>query len=202
MHERTLIVVKPDAVKRALVGKIFQRFEDVGLKLLACKMIRPTREEIDSNYPHTEEWYKGMGEKVLANIKDSELDAMTELGTEDPLKLGRMIGEKIVDYWLEGPVIASVWGGNHAIKVARKIRGFTVPALADAGTILGDYSSDSSTRALKEGRTGRTFIHASGDQDEAKREIEHWFGKDAQLFEDYDRVDHLATFIQNVWNEQ
>lgn len=202
MYERTLIVIKPDAVKRALVGKIFQRFEDVGLKLLACKMIRPTREQILSNYPHTKEWYRGMGDKVLQNIKESDLDPVTELGTDDTLVLGKMIGEKIVDYWLEGPVIASVWGGNHAIKVARKIRGFTVPALADAGTILGDYSSDSSTRALKEGRTGKTFIHASGDKNEAEAEIKHWFGESAKLLEEYDRVDHLATFIQNTWNEQ
>ena len=42
--ERTLVLLKPDAVQRGLVGRIIQRFEDVGLKIVATKMIWPTKE--------------------------------------------------------------------------------------------------------------------------------------------------------------
>lgn len=37
--ERTFIMVKPDGVQRGLVGKIIQRFEDKGFKLVAMKMV-------------------------------------------------------------------------------------------------------------------------------------------------------------------
>ena len=37
--ERTLIILKPDAVKRGLVGKVIETFENVGLKLMAAKML-------------------------------------------------------------------------------------------------------------------------------------------------------------------
>lgn len=38
-HERTLILLKPDAIQRALIGKIIQRFEDKGFKIIAMKFI-------------------------------------------------------------------------------------------------------------------------------------------------------------------
>jgi len=37
--ERTFIMVKPDGVQRGLVGKIIQRFEEKGFKLVAMKML-------------------------------------------------------------------------------------------------------------------------------------------------------------------
>ena len=37
--ERTFIMIKPDGVQRGLVGKIIQRFEDKGFKLVAMKML-------------------------------------------------------------------------------------------------------------------------------------------------------------------
>ncbi len=39
MIESTLVLVKPDGVERALVGRIIQRFEDVGLKMIGMKMV-------------------------------------------------------------------------------------------------------------------------------------------------------------------
>ena len=40
--ERTLIVFKPDAVQRGIVGEILQRFERVGLKIVGVKMTSPS----------------------------------------------------------------------------------------------------------------------------------------------------------------
>jgi hypothetical protein len=48
--EITYIMVKPDGVQRNLVGKIVQRFEDKGYKLIAMKMMRPTREQFEVHY--------------------------------------------------------------------------------------------------------------------------------------------------------
>ena len=39
MIERTLVLLKPDAVQRALIGKVIQRFENVGLKIVGMKMV-------------------------------------------------------------------------------------------------------------------------------------------------------------------
>lgn len=48
--ERTLILVKPDGVRRGLTGEIISRFERKGLKIVAMKMIRVTPELSDRHY--------------------------------------------------------------------------------------------------------------------------------------------------------
>ena len=51
--ERTLVIFKPDAVHRRLVGRILTRFEDKGLKIVALKMCRLTKELAERQYaPH------------------------------------------------------------------------------------------------------------------------------------------------------
>ena len=42
--ERTLVILKPDAVQRGIVGEILQRFERVGLKIVGMKMVSPDQE--------------------------------------------------------------------------------------------------------------------------------------------------------------
>jgi nucleoside-diphosphate kinase len=48
--ERTLIILKPDAVKRGLVGEIITRFERKGLKIIAMKMAQLDREILEKHY--------------------------------------------------------------------------------------------------------------------------------------------------------
>jgi nucleoside-diphosphate kinase len=48
--ERTFIAIKPDGVQRGLIGEIVKRFEDKGYKLVAIKMIRPTKEFAEKHY--------------------------------------------------------------------------------------------------------------------------------------------------------
>ena len=48
--ERTFIMVKPDGVKRSLVGEIIRRFENKGLKLVGLKMILPDRQLAEAHY--------------------------------------------------------------------------------------------------------------------------------------------------------
>ncbi|MEJ2693882.1 MAG: nucleoside-diphosphate kinase [Candidatus Thiodiazotropha sp.] len=48
--ERTFSIVKPDAVAKNVIGKIYSRFEDAGLKILAAKMLHLTREQAGEFY--------------------------------------------------------------------------------------------------------------------------------------------------------
>ncbi|MCX6800519.1 MAG: nucleoside-diphosphate kinase [Candidatus Falkowbacteria bacterium] len=51
-HEKTLIIIKPDALNRALVGEIIKRFEQKGLKIVGMKMIRLTEDIVKEHYSH------------------------------------------------------------------------------------------------------------------------------------------------------
>lgn len=50
MSDKTLIVIKPDAVSRGLVGEILSRFEKKGFRIVALKLVRLTREEANEFY--------------------------------------------------------------------------------------------------------------------------------------------------------
>ena len=190
MTEKTLIIIKPDAVKRALIGKIIETFENACLKLMAAKMIKPSQDVIKNHYPGTPDWIREMGEKTLASFKQSGANVKEKMGTEDPNKLGQFVYERLIKYWMEGPLVVMVWQGPDAIAIARKLRGHTIPLLAQSGTLHSDYSFDSSTLSSSLDRVVKTFVHASGNREEAEREIKYWF-KDAE-FKNYEReVDQL-----------
>ncbi len=190
MIERTLIILKPDCVKRGLVGKVIEIFETVGLKLMAAKMLKPSVDVIKNHYSGTPEWIKEMGEKTIASFKQSGGDIAKTFKTQDPAQLGKFIYDRLIKYWMEGPIVVMVWSGPNAVVVARKLRGHTIPALAVPGTLLAQYSFDSSTLSSSLDRVVKTFIHASGSVEEAEREIKYWF-KD-EKFKEYEReVDEL-----------
>lgn len=48
--EQTFSIVKPDAVSKNLIGKIYQRFEDAGLSIIASRMVHLTREQAGEFY--------------------------------------------------------------------------------------------------------------------------------------------------------
>lgn len=195
MIERTLIIIKPDAVKRGLVGKIIETFENVGLKLMTAKMLRPDKEVIKNHYPGTTRWLKEMGGKTLASFKQSGDDVKKTFGTDNPAELGKFVYERLIKYWMEGPIIVMVWQGPNAITVARKLRGHTIPALADPGTLHAQFSFDSSPLSASLDRVVKTFVHASGSTDEAKREIDYWFGE--QDFKSYEREVDLLYLLSS-----
>ena len=66
MIEKTLVLIKPDGVQRALVGEILQRFEKVGLKIVAMKMVHVDKEFSKEHYAeHVEKpFYSGL-EKMI-----------------------------------------------------------------------------------------------------------------------------------------
>lgn len=50
--EKTLIIIKPDAIQRGLVGEVTRRFERKGLKLVGMKMIRLSEALLTDHYAH------------------------------------------------------------------------------------------------------------------------------------------------------
>ena len=77
----------------------------------------------------------------------------------------------------EGPVIAMALEGVHAVELVRKMVGGTEPKSAAPGTIRGDYAHVSYEYADKKGIAIKNLIHASGNKEEAKIEIDLWFDK-------------------------
>lgn len=186
ISEKTLLIVKPDAVKRGLIGTIIETIEKTGLKLLAAKMVKPDAEVIKNHYPGTETWIREMGEKTLASFKQSNLDVEKAMGTDDPYELGSFVYERLIQYWQEGPIVVMVFAGPNAVSICRKLRGHTIPLLAEPGTLHARFSYDSSPLSASLNRVVKTFVHASGSVEEAQREIEYWFGKNYPLV-DYER---------------
>lgn len=172
MIERTLVLIKPDSVKRGLIGKIIQRFEDTGLKIAAMKMISANEDLAQNHYKLDEQWAKNVYDKTLiAYQKEGKT-----LHYKDHLDLGRTIQRWNMEFLTEGPVIALVIQGPHAIELVRKMVGSTEPRQATPGTIRGDFASiDSYMIADFEQRVLRNLIHASDSKETAAREIELWF---------------------------
>jgi nucleoside-diphosphate kinase len=190
--ERTVLLVKPDGVKRGLIGEVIKRLEQRGLKIIALKMIQATEEHARAHYPGTDKWLRGMGEKTLENYAKYGKDPIKEAGTADPLELGKIIYGWNTDFLTSGPVVAVLISGVHAIDMVRKIVGTTLPSKADMGTIRGDYSVDSPTLANIEKRAIHNVVHASGDPEEAAHEIEHWFNPEE--IHDYKRAEQDVMF--------
>lgn len=186
------MLVKPDGVKRGLVGECVKRIEQRGLKVIALKMIRADEKTARGHYPGTDEWLRGMGDKTLESYAKYGKDAARELGTDDPLKIGKMIYQWNTDLLTSGPMVAMVISGIHAIDMARKIVGRTLPAFADMGTIRGDFSVDSPVLANEARRAIRNIVHASGDAAEAAHEIRHWFSPSE--IHDYKRAEEDIMF--------
>ena len=145
MIERTLVLLKPDAVQRGLIGRVTQRFEDAGFKIIGMKMAWINKEFAKKHYFDVAE---RRGEAVL---------------------------KKNVDFLTMGPVIAMVIEGVSAIENVRKIVGPTESKAAPPGTIRGDFSHLSYAYADEKEKAVMNIIHASGSKKDAEYEIPLWF---------------------------
>jgi nucleoside-diphosphate kinase len=146
--EQTLVVLKPDAVQRGLVGEIISRFERTGLKIVGAKMVWPSAE-------HFHKHYEGIG--TLISRRGEDIYNVT---------LAAMI---------EAPVFAFVFEGIDAVEYVRKMVGATDPKDSAPGTIRGDFTHISRAYAVENGMTLPNIIHASADATEAAQEIPLWF---------------------------
>ncbi len=189
--ERSLVLVKPDGVKRGLIGEIISRFEKAQLKVVAMKMVWVDKELVAQHYPDSRvELLTGIGEKTLKTYSEYNKDPKVELGTDDPLEIGKIVNLWNMELLSAGPVVAIVIEGNHAVDNIRRIVGPTLPVFAPPGTIRGDYSVDSPVAANEQKRSVKNLIHASGNQEEAAYEIALWF--ENKEIHDYKRSDEMV----------
>jgi len=172
--EKTFVIIKPDGIQRSLIGEIIGRFERIGLKLIAMKMCLPTPEIARKHYTLDPEWVRKTGQKNIDNYKSRGLVPETE----NPIEIGSKVLNTLEKYLSSGPVVTMVWQGAHAVSIVRKMVGSTEPLSSDVGTIRGDFVLDSYRMSDQDNRSIRNLIHASGNVEEAKSEINLWFSKD------------------------
>lgn len=190
-NEQTLVILKPDAVARGIVGEIIHRFERVGLKIVAMKMIFATQEQLEDHYFKDDEWLIKKGQGI---IKNKGYPA-----NYDPKKAGREIVDGLIDDMRLLPVIAMVLEGHNSVNVVRKLLGPTNVEEAMPGTIRGDFSHDTYALANVSDRPIITIVHASGDLADAEKEIKIWF-KPEELH-NYEKIDtHLHYRKGNLKN--
>lgn len=179
MIERTLVLLKPDAVQRSLIGKIISFFESNGLTLIGMKLVNVDPELAKKHYTDSEAQLAGMGNKTLSATGVEKSHEV--FGTTDPKKIGLMLVEWSRSFIQTVPVVALVLEGESAIAHVRKIVGFTDPTRAEKGTVRGDLGIDSIARANLEKRATENLVHASGSVEEAVMEINLWF-KNNEIF--------------------
>jgi nucleoside-diphosphate kinase len=175
MIERTLVIAKPDAYRRGLIGALISRFERSGLELVQLRVSRDENFITESHYPRSDDWLAIVGGKTLADHQELGLSVKEKFGTEDPVEIGRSVRAWLVDFLQSGPLVPMILSGNRAVESVRKADGATLPVAASPGTIRGDFSTDSTDLAAAESRPVQNLIHASGDIEEAEREISLWF---------------------------
>ncbi len=191
-EEMTVVLIKPDGVKRGLTGEIIARIEQRGLKVISLGMIEPTRKHLDDHYPKDKVWINRLGEKTMSTYTKYGIDPKGQLGTSDTMKIGQMVREWLLDFMTSGPLIKMVVKGIHAVDMVRKLSGNTLPNLAEMGTIRGDFSVDSPASANRDKRAVHNIVHASETPVEADNEIKLWFTKDE--IHDYKRSDEDIMF--------
>lgn len=147
MHiERTLVLLKPDAIVRAVSGEIITRFERAGLKIVGLKMQWVDKDFAKKHY------------------------------TEDlAARRGEHVRNVMVEFLTTGPIVAMCLEGVNAVEVVRKMIGSTEPKAALPGTIRGDYGHMSYAHADAKQIAVKNIIHASGDQKDAAYEVPLWF---------------------------
>ncbi len=178
--ERTFVILKPDTIQRGLVGEIIQRFERIGLKIVALKMHVADEKKLWEHYNKDDAWFLKKGLKIVENRKGLGLPVEKEA-----IEYGRDIIGVVVKYMRAGPVVSLVLEGNQAANVVKRIVGGTEPTTADSGTIRGDFAIDSYYLCDVDGSRGlRNLVHCTDLADgegAAEREIGIWFTEEEMV---------------------
>lgn len=167
MIQQTLIIIKPDGVKGGFTNEIIRRYETVGLKVVKRKDMMAPLNIVEKHYPMDSSYLRSIGEKTIAagqQVKSAE-------------DQGRKVVTWLRKFITSGPIVVMILEGEDAVALARKVTGFTDPATAEKGTIRGDLGTDNILDANREERPVWNLIHASGSEEEAKKEIRLWFGE-------------------------
>jgi len=144
--QRTLVLLKPDAIHRGIVGEILRRFERIGAKMVGMKMLVSDKDTASKHY--TEDLARRRGERVR---------------------------EMMIKMLTSGPIIAVVYEGVEIVEIIRKLVGTTEPKASPPGTIRGDFTHVSYGYADAKQISIMNLIHASTSPEEAEAEITVWF---------------------------
>lgn len=134
MIEETLVLIKPDAVRKKHIGDIIKIYEANDLEIMAMRMLTMTKELAAKHYVE---------------------------------HLDRPYYSDLEGFMTSGPIVAMILKGEDAIKRVREINGKTNPKDAAEGTIRKLYAENGS----------RNAVHASDSPENAKREINIFFGE-------------------------
>ncbi|MBO6178165.1 MAG: nucleoside-diphosphate kinase [Selenomonadaceae bacterium] len=132
--EETLVLIKPDAVRKKHIGDIIKIYEANDLEIMAMRMLTMTKELAAKHYVE---------------------------------HLDRPYYSDLEGFMTSGPIVAMILKGEDAIKRVREINGKTNPKDAAEGTIRKLYAENGS----------RNAVHASDSPENAKREINIFFGE-------------------------
>lgn len=168
--EQTLVILKPDAIQRSLMGTIVSRIENTGLKFVAMKMLLPVADQCWKHYNKDDEWFMKKGTRIVDDRKAQGLPIEKEA-----MEYGKDIIKSNVDFFTSGPVLAFIVEGNQSVAIVKKLVGGTEPTTSDVGTIRGDLTVDSYALSSIDNRAVRNLVHCSDSPEEALREIPIWF---------------------------
>ena len=146
MIERTLVLLKPDALQRGIVGEVITRFERVGATMVGLKLL--VSEQDTAKLHYTDDLAKRRGEAIRS---------------------------RMIEMLTSGPIVALCLEGVEIVEVVRKMVGATEPKAAAPGTIRGDYAHVSYKHADEKGIGVFNLIHASDAPETAATEIAVWF---------------------------
>lgn len=119
--ETTLVIIKPDALQKGVMGAVLTRVEELKLEFLAAKVVRPTREMVEEHYRHIR------GRPFFQETVDH--------------MLGKLHG---VPY-----VLAFILRGPEAITRLRQIAGATDPEKADPQSLRGQFGRTRTTGLME-----------------------------------------------------
>ena len=146
MKQKTLIILKPDCVRKKLVGAVIDRFEQAGFEILDMRM------EVAS-YDQLFKHYEGIGQ------------LKTRLEAE-----GRAhVFAEVMEFMQSGTIVPLLLEREDAIAQARALAGATRPWEAEKGTIRADFGLHDPDAPIE------NVIHASANAEEAAQEIALWF---------------------------
>jgi len=148
--QRTLSIIKPDAVAKNVIGEIISRFEKNNLKIIAAKLITLSASEKNNL-------------KIIA-AKLITLSASDAGGFYAEHK-GKPFYDDLIEFMTSGPVFIQVLEGEDAISKNRELMGNTDPSKADPGTIRADFAQTIDANA----------VHGSDSEISAEREIAFFF---------------------------
>jgi nucleoside-diphosphate kinase len=189
-RERSLVLIKPDAVARHIVGEIVTRFERKGLKIAALKLVWPTDEMAGEHYEETEEWLASSGQRTYDGYVAKGMTPPAE-----PRELAQNTRRKLMEILTAGPVVAMVLEGAHVVEVVRKMRGNTSPLFAEVGTIGFDYSLESYELSDAGDWAIKNIIHGSDGEESYDREVKIWFKPEEIV--DYETVITEMAYTKN-----